>query len=167
MFSLPQRRDRTLSAPRRGRRCRRGATLVETAIVLPVVLLVVLGTIEVGIAVHTRNMAAWIARETARHAAVHGSLAGPRMSIWGPQPVEWSLETRKADESPAAQELDNILEPFLGYLDHPNAKVQIRWPAATNHFGDMVEVKVMIPGEGSFVLSKLLYSAECRTEIAH
>src|SRR5262245_47255415 len=92
----------------RRRRARNGATLVETALVLPVVLLVVLGVIEVGLSIHSRNTAAWIAREAARHAAVHGSLAAPRMSVWGPKPVVWSLEARKKDESPAIQELDQI-----------------------------------------------------------
>jgi Flp pilus assembly protein TadG len=141
--------------------------MLETALVLPVLLLVVLGTIEVGLSIHRRNTAAFLARETARQAAVHGSLAAPKMSVWGPKPVTWSVELRKKGDSPAVLELDEMLQPYLGYMDHPNASVQVRWPDEANHFGNTVEVTVVIPGEGSFVLSKLNYSATCRMEIAH
>jgi Flp pilus assembly protein TadG len=51
---------------------RRGATLVESAIVLPVVLLLLIGLIVSGMGVFRYQELAHIARETARYASVHG-----------------------------------------------------------------------------------------------
>jgi Flp pilus assembly protein TadG len=52
---------------------RRGATLVEAAIVYPVVLLLVLGVIVVGLGLFRFNQMAELAREGARWASVRGS----------------------------------------------------------------------------------------------
>ena len=57
---------------RRRPRRRRGATLVEAAIVLPVTILLFLGTIIVGLGVYRYNEVAYLAREGSRWASVHG-----------------------------------------------------------------------------------------------
>jgi Flp pilus assembly protein TadG len=55
------------------RKERRGAALVETAIVYPVLFLLVLGIIMMGISVFRYQQVAHAAREGARWAAVHGA----------------------------------------------------------------------------------------------
>ena len=66
----------------RMKQLRRGATLVEAAIVLPVFLLLVFGIIELGLAVARYNMLAEVARDGARMAIVHGADAPPEMAAW-------------------------------------------------------------------------------------
>jgi Flp pilus assembly protein TadG len=56
----------TATTPRR----RRGATTVETAVVLPVFLLFVLGILIGGISVFRHQQVAWLAREATRYASV-------------------------------------------------------------------------------------------------
>jgi Flp pilus assembly protein TadG len=51
---------------------RRGAALVEAAIVYPVFLMFILGTITIGLGVSDYHRVALMAREGARWAAVHG-----------------------------------------------------------------------------------------------
>lgn len=78
---------------------RRGATLVEAAIVTIVLVMLLLGTIDLGIAVLRYNMLAEAARTGARMAIVHGSDAPSEMPTW--------------DSSLAATEITAALEPLL------------------------------------------------------
>ncbi len=59
---------------RRKERQRPGATLLESALVYPVLFLIVLGIITLGIAVFRYQQVSHIAREASRWAAVHGDL---------------------------------------------------------------------------------------------
>lgn len=58
---------------RRIRRDDRGQALVEFALVLPVLLLLILGLMDVARAVWQENTLAYAAREATRYAIVHGS----------------------------------------------------------------------------------------------
>ena len=72
---------------RRGKRpIRRGAAMVEAAIILPVFLTLCLGMIDLGMAVFQNNAVAEASRQGARIASVHGSLAPNDGSgtTWGP-----------------------------------------------------------------------------------
>jgi Flp pilus assembly protein TadG len=53
-------------------RSRRGATLVEAAIVLPATVLLFVGTTVVGLGVYRYNQIAYLARQGSRWASVHG-----------------------------------------------------------------------------------------------
>lgn len=59
--------------PAKARESRRGAAVVETAVVLPVFILVVLGMIEVGRAIMVAQLVENAAREAARSAIISGS----------------------------------------------------------------------------------------------
>jgi Flp pilus assembly protein TadG len=60
--------------PRRSSdRHRRGSTLVETAVVLPVVLMLTVGTCIIGLGIYRYELVATLAREGARYASVHGT----------------------------------------------------------------------------------------------
>lgn len=50
----------------------RASVIVESAIVLPILMLLLLGTIVVGLGVFRRNQIAYLAREGSRWATVHG-----------------------------------------------------------------------------------------------
>ncbi len=72
---------------------RRGATLVETALCLPVFLLLVFGMIDLGFAVQRRNLASEAARIGARQAIVHGSDA-VQLGSWNTASAEAGIRTR-------------------------------------------------------------------------
>jgi hypothetical protein len=157
--------------PGRGIRAqnRRGAVLVETAFILPLCLLMVAAIVDLCMAMHHRNVAAWVARESARHAVVHGSSAAPKMVSWGPAPFKWSSIVR--DDSPQSADIVQSLEPFASYLNDPEATVEFEWPNESNHWGDTVRVTVRLPRRSLFPalpgFDEGFYSATCTMQIAH
>lgn len=72
---------------------RHGAVLVEAAITLPVFLMLVLGIIDLGIAVQRYNLCAEAARIGARMAIVHGSDAS-RIGPWTSANAEAGIRAR-------------------------------------------------------------------------
>lgn len=62
---------------------RRGVQAVEAAIVLPVVMMLILGTFSTAMGVYYYQLVATLAREGARYASVHGS----QYALYGP-PVQ-------------------------------------------------------------------------------
>lgn len=66
------------------RQMRSGATLVETAIVLGVLLFMITGVLQLGISTLHSNVVSDAARRLAREACVHGSMAEPSRATWGP-----------------------------------------------------------------------------------
>ncbi len=65
------------------RRAEGGQALIEFALVLPVLLLVILGILEMARAVSEENTLAFAAREATRYAIVHGSNASTHISCPG------------------------------------------------------------------------------------
>ncbi len=55
-----------------GNRRRRGAAVLETALVLPAFLIITLGTLDLGVGVFRYHVLAQVARHGARQAIVHG-----------------------------------------------------------------------------------------------
>ncbi|HUE74887.1 MAG TPA: TadE/TadG family type IV pilus assembly protein [Pirellulaceae bacterium] len=93
---------------RQARAARRGAALVETAVVLSVFLLLILGTLDLGVATYKYNTLSQAARQGVRQAVVHGALAAPAMTVWGPS----SYEGTAADGSEQAQAVTSMLAGF-------------------------------------------------------
>jgi Flp pilus assembly protein TadG len=58
--------------PKRDRHDRRGAAMLEAAVVYPVTMLLLIGTVVLGIAVFRYEQVQSLAREGARYASVHG-----------------------------------------------------------------------------------------------
>lgn len=67
---------------------RRGATVVETALVLPIFLILVLGMVDLALAVFRQHVISQAARQATRLAIVHGQLAPPEQAQWGPGTIE-------------------------------------------------------------------------------
>jgi Flp pilus assembly protein TadG len=66
----------TTPANRSGRRSRRGATTLELACILPVLLTMLLGTIDVARVMYAYGTVSEAARAGARYAMVHGARSG-------------------------------------------------------------------------------------------
>ena len=58
--------------PKHCRKPRRGTTVVECAVVYPVTMFLLLGTIVVGVGIFNYQQLQFLAREGARYASVHG-----------------------------------------------------------------------------------------------
>ena len=78
---------------------RRGATLVEAALVTVALLSLLLGTLDLGIAVLRYNMLSEAARTGARMAIVHGADAPSEMAAW--------------NAATAATQIKTALEPLM------------------------------------------------------
>src|SRR5215213_8561998 len=70
--------------PTRQRSCRDGAAMLECAIALPIMLLALFALLDLGLAATRYNALAEAARQIARQAILHGSLAPVEIGSWGP-----------------------------------------------------------------------------------
>src|SRR5215218_1882556 len=68
----------------RQRSCRDGAAMLECAIALPIMLLALFALLDLGLAATRYNALAEAARQIARQAILHGSLAPVEIGSWGP-----------------------------------------------------------------------------------
>jgi Flp pilus assembly protein TadG len=121
-------------------RCRKGnarpgATLVETALVGLVFLMVILGTLDLGIAVLRYNVSSQAAAQGARIASVHGSLANGFLGSWGPATYGPAAGT---DSNPIAQ----AIAPYLTGADPTAVTIKVEWLDGDNNTGHRVRVTV-------------------------
>jgi hypothetical protein len=153
-----------LMRPRHARRNRRGAALVEGAVMLSVFLTLVFGMLDLGLAVFLRHVICEAARQGARIAAVHGYLAptnGYAMNAWGPKPMYSSynngasaqfLYTNATGTPPSysvqadntSDDLANSIRPYLPCLDPSTVTINIQWLDGNNDLGNRVMVTVYI-----------------------
>ncbi len=97
-----------LSPLRRLRRRDEGQSLIEFALILPIMLLVIFGIIDLARAVWQENTLAYAAREGTRYAIVHGSAGNP---------VAWPGNTQPV--------IDVVRNAAVGV---PNVTVTVTWP---------------------------------------
>jgi hypothetical protein len=136
------------------RRDRRGAALVEAAIVTTIFVTLIFGMIDLGIALFNKHVASEAARQGARTASIHGYLAasGTTMNAWGPTPSyypllsEHSLYSGSVAATVAADdpsdELAAAILPYLAGVDPGKTTITIRWPDGNNDVGSRVTVSV-------------------------
>jgi Flp pilus assembly protein TadG len=115
------------------RRCgvRRGATLVEGAIVLTVTFLLIFGGLDLGIAVTRYNALCEAARRAARCTVVHGSSATQLGSL-GPTAMEF---TAAADN-----DIADSFRYVLATMKPAEVNALVEWPDGGNQLGDRVRV---------------------------
>jgi Flp pilus assembly protein TadG len=113
---------------------RRGATLVEGAIVLSGLFVVLFGMLDLGLAVLEFNTLSEASRRLCRQAVVHGQMASPQMAAWGPTAVSGTA----ADGSQYAK----ALTPELATFQLSNVKYTITWPDGSNQYDARVQVTV-------------------------
>ena len=115
-------------------RRRRAAAIIEAAIVLPVCLLLLLGMLEISIALTRHTVMAEAARRVARAAIVHGDHATAAQGQWGPT----TLEIDAAEDHPAAA----AVRDFLMTLEPSQVQINVQWPDGGNEPEDRVAVTV-------------------------
>lgn len=135
-----------VSGVRRKNRCRRqgpgkpgrrGASAVEMSIVVFVFLVLVLGMLDLGLGVFRYNTFAQAARQGARQAIVHGSMAD-RLGTWGPAPYSGLA----SDAHPIAA----AIRPSLAGSDLSEITIQAEWPDGGNDVSEDHRVRVTVSG---------------------
>ena len=116
---------------------RTGATLVESAITLPLLLLLIFGMIDLGIAVQRAALCHETARIGARMAVVHGADA-IQHGVWSADQAVAAIHVR----------IDPILEAAA--VDSADVQVKVTWQKSgsgpyLNSPGSLVTVQVSIP----------------------
>jgi hypothetical protein len=136
MNALAQRRcDSTLRELPASRRP--GAALLEGTIVLAVFLTIIFAMFDLGLAVMRQNSLAEVARRLARTAIVHGDLAPPEHSSWGPLPYSGT-----ADDD---HEIADAVRAGLVTMNPADVSVSVTWPDGDNRTSDRVIVAVEYP----------------------
>jgi hypothetical protein len=121
----------------------RGATAVELALVLPVLLMLVFGLVELSITVFQYNIVSQGARQAARLAIVRGELSGPELTPWGPPATTSPLvvEATAAGED-VAGEIARLMQPYLTGLDLTQTTITLSWPDGNNAIENRVTARV-------------------------
>ena len=128
-------RERLCPPSRRAKAGRRGASMVEMAIVLPVFLTLVLGMLDLSIAVLRTHVLANAAREGCRKAMVHGSLS---VEEWGPATFSGTAD---ADGHPVVA----LVRPYLSGMDLSQVTIQVEWPEGSNGLEKPVRLTASMP----------------------
>lgn len=113
---------------------RRGATLLECALVLPIFLLIIFASLDLGLAVFRYNALSAAARHLARESALHGALAPPQRTTWGPA----RLTATGADASEPSQ----VIQRYLATFNPAAVQVQINWLDGDTQPDDRVQATV-------------------------
>ena len=114
---------------------RRGAALVEAGIVLPVLITLVIGMIDLGLAVSRSQMVAQAAREVSRLAMVRGSLAPSAMGSWGPT-------TYGPSAANSSDAIAQAAAPRLAGLNAADVTLKLEWLDGNNQEESRVRVTV-------------------------
>lgn len=129
---MPKHSHRTRTAAASGRR--RGAALVEGAVVVSVTLVLLFGMLDLGLAVLRHNCLCEAARRTARRAAVHGAKAPPEQSVWGP--------AQYVGTAADATEMAAVVRTALVTMEPSQVALIADWPDDSNHPGGTVRVEL-------------------------
>jgi hypothetical protein len=112
----------------------RGAALLESAFVLGVLLLLLLGIVDRGLATLYFNTVSDAACRLAREAIVHGEMAPPERSDWGPD-----LYVGTADDE---SEIAAAVRPLVAPMDPKNVEVRVEWLDGGNRVDQRVQVTI-------------------------
>ena len=115
-------------------RHRRGATIIECALTLPVLLFILFAILDLGIATVRYNTLAEVARRIAREAAIHGALVPEDLRAWGAAEFQGTV----ADSSELVAKARNVTPT----MDNSLVTVRVSWPDGDNGLRDRVEVEV-------------------------
>lgn len=105
--------------PTRHPNSRRGATTVETALVVGTWTMVFVGIFDAGVTTMRSNTAAHLARQAARVTIVRGSQAGPELPVWGP--------TTRTVNLGDASEVSRTLAPHVRGLNASAFTLKLEW----------------------------------------
>jgi len=113
---------------------RSGVAAVEAAVVLSVFLVVLLGSLDLGLAVLKNNTLAEAARRLARAAIVRGSSSSSIHTVWGPTTYNGTAN----DGSQYAKVVNGVLVA----VNSADVKLRLEWPDGGNDSGNRVSATV-------------------------
>ena len=141
---------------------RRGATLVESTIVLGTFLMMMLAMLDLSLVALRQNSLDAAARQVGRTAMVRGELSARRQTAWGP--AAYSARAAQATEmASAARERLITMDPQQVFLN-------VDWPDGSNQLGARVRVRLAYRHQAMFPMlygSHLDLRSQCITRIAH
>lgn len=141
---------------------RKGATLVESAFTLPLLLLLIFGIIDLGLTVQRAALCHELARIGARMAVVHGADAGEGR-VWSADQAVAAIRSR----------IDPILQAAA--VDPDSVQVSVTWQRAgtakyPNSPGSYVTVQISLTSESQIAylgLSPVTISSDSRMVISN
>ncbi|MFN7767519.1 MAG: TadE/TadG family type IV pilus assembly protein [Planctomycetaceae bacterium] len=133
---------------------RNGAALIETAGVLLTWIVLLVGTLDLGLVLLRHTVSQNLASKAARLAAVRGANSSPEVTPWGPATVVVTLDQ--------AHPVANLLRSCTGGLSPDQFQVRLEWPDGDNGREHRVTVRVttsqttaltgLLPGNGTVPL---------------
>jgi Flp pilus assembly protein TadG len=130
---------------------RRGVTLVECAVIYPVVFFILLALLIGGMAIYRYQEVAALARSGARYASTHGAqyrkdtnlpVGSPGTSAGTSGGLLWyqanPMSAPGSDTSWTGDIYDQAIRPQLIALDPSQLSVQVGWPPVKNPSGTVV-----------------------------
>lgn len=133
---------------------RMGSATVETALVMLVWMLLLIGTLDLAIVLFRHTFVHHLANSAARMAAVRGANSAPEATPWGPTTVQCTLNQ--------AHPVADALRPLTGSMSPADLQIRLEWPDGGNGFDQRVRVTVtatqptalagLLPGPGSISL---------------
>ncbi|MBI1914731.1 MAG: pilus assembly protein [Planctomycetes bacterium] len=125
-------------------RVRRGLTLAETGLVITALLMLVMGTIDLGTAVFRYHALSQAARQGVRQVVVHGSLApsGWNGGPWGPPASYPSSNPYTVTASDTSDQIASAVRPYLSNMDPDQVTVTAQWMDSSNQAEKRVKVTV-------------------------
>jgi Flp pilus assembly protein TadG len=106
---------------------RKAATMVETALVFTAFMMLIVGSIDLGVAVFRYHVLSDAARIGVRKAIVHGSNAS---SSWNGGP--WGTTTYGPKAANDSDVKAQAIAPYLVGMDTSKVNVTISWPDGSN-----------------------------------
>ena len=142
---------------------RRGAASVEMVVVLLVILTLTVGMFDLGMGVFRNNILSQAARQGSRIVIVHGHLAPPQLSEWGP--------TTYTGLGDSADPIPTAMRPYLAGLDPSQVNIQVEWLDGHNELEGRVRVTVSTTYQPflAFIFGNNTYNlaASSTQQIAH
>ena len=123
------------------RKNRRGAAVLEMAIILGIFLVTTMGMLDLGVGVYRYHLIAQAARFGARRAIVHGEMAS-QLGSWGPATIDVAAT---ASEEPIVDGAEDGIQPMLIGCDLSQSRIRVEWLDGSNGFEDRVRVTVTSP----------------------
>lgn len=118
----------------KGHHRRSGVAAVEGVFLLGIVLMVLFVLFDYGLAAFQFNTLSAVARRVARASALHGSMAPPQQSAWGPAEYVGTA----ADNSEIAQ----AAAPLLATMTSADVAIDVTWPDGSNDVNARVRVRI-------------------------
>jgi hypothetical protein len=146
---------------------RKGAMVLELAIVLFTFLVLTMGTLEFGVAVFRYHIISNASRYAARRAIVHGELASG-LGTWGTSAIDVFAD---ATSEPIIDGAQDGISDMLTSCDLSETRVQVEWIDGSNGFEDAVRVTISTPYQpvllGLFPHAAITLRASSTMPIAH